>query len=147
MNELEKHFVEEAYLTAKLENDTEGGLLFPFLVTKKWKVNKVIRAIVIPARKNTTACFACLGYKKNYNGIFFSCTPELENEEKDIVEVIYYRVKANIQHIRVITSEGEEEWKIKINPDTAALEQFFEEHEAVYVSKKEHLHDDPEIPF
>ena len=71
MDEKERLFVEDSYLTARDENMRGGGLLFPFLTTKKWNPNRIIRAIVIPSRKNTTACFACLGYKKKLQRCLF----------------------------------------------------------------------------
>lgn len=142
MDEKERLFVEDSYLTARDENMREGGLLFPFLTTKKWNPNRIIRAIVIPSRKNTTACFACLGYKRNYNGVFFSISPELEEEEKELVEVVHYRILADIQML----TDGDY-WRLRIKPDATALETFFETQQAVYISKKEHLEFDSEIPF
>lgn len=142
MNQEEKEFVEQAYLLSIDENLKGGGLLFPFLSTKKWNPNRIIRAIVIPSRKNTTACFACLGYKRTYNGIFFSCSPELEDEEREVVEVVYYRVKADIKLIK----EGDN-WKLSVKPNPEELEKFFESMEAAYIFKKIQLDEDVEIPF
>lgn len=142
MNLEEQIFVEEAYIAAREENDVEGGLLFPLLVTKKWSVNRIIRARVTPSRKNTTACYACFGYKKNFNGVFFPLSPEIDDEFKELIEVQYFRIPAIISLIK----EGDN-WRIQTNPKPEALEAFFEEHEAVYIVKKEELLDDNELPF
>lgn len=142
MNLEEQIFIEEAYIAAREENDTEGGLLFPLLVTKKWSVNRVIRARVIPARKNTTACYACFGYKKSFNGVFLPLSPEIDEDFKELIEVQYFRLPAIISLIK----DGDN-WRIKTEPKPEALEAFFEEHEAVYIVKKEELLNDDELPF
>ena len=138
----EKDFVEQTYLLSLDENLKHGGLLFPFLSTKKWNPNKIIRAIVIPSRKKTTACFACLGYKRAYNGIFFSCSPELEEGEKELVEVVYYRVEADIKLLRV-----GDDVVLSVKPNAEALEKFFESMDAAYISKKYQLEEQLELPF
>lgn len=134
MNQIEKSFVEASFLEAKAENGIDGGLLFPFLVTRKWKIQRIIRAIVIPAKKNTTACFACLGYSGKYNGVFFSINPEEDDKEKEIVEIVYYRIEAEIDIVK-----NEDRWFIKTAPNKKALEEFFEEKQAIYVSNKDGL--------
>lgn len=138
----EKEFVEQAYLLSIDENLRDGGLLFPFLSSKKWNPNRIIRAIVIPSRKNTTACFACLGYKRTYNGIFFSCSPELEEEEKELVEVVYYRIRADIKLVRT-----GDDVVLSIKPNAEELEKFFESMDAAYISKKYQLEEQVEISF
>lgn len=149
----EREFVRQWFQTVKEENANEG-ILFPFLISKQLKENRILRAKMIGSSKLHRACFACLTFqnpnaskpKQPYNGVFFS--PHMEElEAEGLVEIVWYRVKADVEMYKEDLPNGEYRLYLQVLPNPKALEEFFDRMGAIYVPSKAMLQADVEISF
>ena len=148
----ENDFVRKWYEEITKENN-ERGILFPFLVTKNLKENRIIRAKQIKSSKKNGVCFACLSYqepgkakpKSPYNGVFFSADM-VELEEEGLVEIQNFHTKAIINMYKEDLPSGGYRLYLQVVPDPASLEMLFATYEAIYVNNKAILLD-IDIPF
>lgn len=148
----ENDFVRKWYDEIVKENN-ERGILFPFLVTKNFIENKMIRAKQIKSSKRHGVCFACLTYqepgkakpKSPYNGVFFS--PDInELEEEGLVEIQYFHTKAVINMWKEDLPSGGFRLYLQVLPDPEAVEQLFSAYDAIYVNSKAMLMNE-DVPF
>ncbi len=148
----ENEFVSYWYETIKKEN-SRRGILFPFLVTKNFTENKMIRAKLIPSSKLYKVCFACLTYqdpgkpklKAPYNGVFFSPNAQ-ELEEEGLVEIQYFHTKAIVNMYKQDLPGQAMRLYLQVLPDPDSMEVLFCAYNAIYVNNKAMLRSD-DVPF
>lgn len=148
----ENDFVRKWHEEITKENN-EKGILFPFLVTKNFTENKLIRAKQIKSSKKHGVCFACLSYqepgkakpKSPYNGVFFS--PDItELEEEGLVEIQNFYVKAVINMWKDDLPDGGYRLYLQVLPEPHSVELLFDMNGAIYVNNKAMLRSE-DIPF
>lgn len=125
----------------KNENETMGGLLFPFLETAQIQPPRLLLAkLISTSRPPHFACFAAHYVKEGRlkpNGQFFPLDPE-ELANEGLARITLRRVKADIAfQVEVDPIMGNVKWfSLKIRPNEAALIELFEKEDALRVTDK-----------
>jgi hypothetical protein len=125
----------------KYENQTMGGLLFPFLETVQIQPARLLYAKLIPTSKEPHfACFAAVYWKDGKlkpNGNWFSLDP-VELAAEGLARITVRRVKAYITFqvsVDPIT-DNVMEFSLKVAPNADALLNLFEAEDALRVTNK-----------
>lgn len=128
----------------KNENETMGGLWFPFLETVQIQPPRLLFAKLIPtSRPPHFACFAAHYVKDGRlkpNGQFFPLDPE-ELAEEGLARITLRRVKADIMfQVEVDPIMGTvKNFTLRIRPNDEALIELFEREDALRVTDKKLL--------